>query len=252
MSNSTYKIKVLRGTSDYVKQELLTKYPKVSIVDIKPEEIKFISDIMDVEVFRNLYSPTHITNPNGKTINLSRRDWRKAYVSAGINPSVAYIMCMIAELDKDDIVYDPFCGSSTIPITAFKYFDVKRVLASDISGKALLSSRLNFTIAKVPKEKYKLFRSDISKVILNKQNIDKIITNLPFGIRVGTHEQNILLYSSLERLANKLLRKKGQIILLSQEKTLVRNTFKDWKVKNILRVDEGGLLPEIFLIERKS
>ena len=86
---------------------------------------------------------------------------------------------------------------------------------------------------------------------MNKQNIDKIITNLPFGIRVGTHEQNVFLYSSFEKLANKLLRKKGQIVLLSQEKTLVRNTFKNWKVKSVLRVDEGGLLPEIFLIERE-
>lgn len=246
-----YKIKVLRGTSDYVKQELLTKYSKISIIDIKPEEIKFVSDIVDIEVFRDLYSPIHITDANGKTINLSRRDWRKGYVSAGINPSIAYIMCMIADLDKDDIVYDPFCGSSTIPITALKYFNVKRVLASDISGKALFSSRLNLTTAKIPKEKYKLFRSDISKITLNKQNIDKIITNLPFGIRVGTHEQNVFLYSSFEKLANKLLRKKGQIVLLSQEKTLVRNTFKNWKVKSVLRVDEGGLLPEIFLIERE-
>lgn len=58
----------------------------------------------------------------------------------------------------------------------------------------------------------------------------------------------------LENLADRLLRTKGKLVLLTQEKKLLRETFKKekWKVKSVLRVDEGGLLPEVFIIERRG
>jgi len=61
------------------------------------------------------------------------------------------------------------------------------------------------------------------------------------------------IYKSLELLAKKLLRKKGLLVLLTQEKKLLREIFKkeEWNVKSILRVDEGGLLPEVFVIKRR-
>ena len=43
---------------------------------------------------------------------------------------------------------------------------------------------------------------------MSKRNIDKIVSNLPFGIRVGEHGNNMEIYKSLELLAKKLLRKK--------------------------------------------
>lgn len=215
--------------------------------------IIFESEEKNIETFRNLYSPTHIEDEKGKILNLSRREWRKGFVSAGINPSLAYILCMMADLRKGDIVFDPFCGSSVIPITALKYFDVKRVLCSDISSKAIYTSRENFVAAGIEDSKFKLFKSDIRDIKLNKRNVDKIISNLPFGIRVGEHNQNIEIYEALELIAKKLLRAKGQLVLLTQEKSLLREVFKkeDWKVESVLRVNEGGLLPEIFLIKRR-
>lgn len=104
------------------------------------------------------------------------------------------------------------------------------------------------------KRSLNFFKSDIKDVTLNKKNIDKIISNLPFGIRVGTHDDNVSSYMYLENLADRLLRTKGKLVLLTQEKKLLRETFKKekWKVKSVLRVDEGGLLPEVFIIERRG
>lgn len=249
-----YKLDFLKGTQEYVLKELLEKYPKVEIQKNTPLEIVFSSEETDIEIFRNLYSPTHIEDESGKILKLSKRDWRKGFVPAGINPSLAYILCMVAELKEENILLDPFCGSSVIPITALKYFDVKRVICSDISSNAVYASEQNFKAADVEVEKYKLFKSDIREVHLNKKNVDKIISNLPFGIRVGEHNDNAEVYSSLEILAKKLLRANGQLVLLTQEKTLLREVFKkgDWNVKSVLRVNEGGLLPEVFVIKKKT
>jgi tRNA G10 N-methylase Trm11 len=248
-----YKLNILKGTSEYVLKELLEKYPDIEIKESGKEEILFQSKEKDINVFNNLYSSTHIQDEKGRVINLSKREWREEYVSAGINPSLAYIMCMIANLRQEDILLDPFCGSSVIPITSLTYFNIKRVICSDISGKAIEASITNFKRAKIEESKYKLFRSDIKDIHLSKKNVDKIVSNLPFGIRVGDHNENVDIYKSLEILANKVLRKKGVLVLLTQEKRLIREVFKKdiWIVKSVLRVDEGGLLPEVFVIRRR-
>lgn len=253
MELSTYTLQFLEGTSEFVLRELVEKYPKVKILESNGLKISFSSEEENVEVFRNLYSPTHIENSNGKILNLSSREWRKGFVSAGINPSLAYILCMVAQLKEEDILLDPFCGSSVIPITALKYFDIKRVICSDISSKAIYTSKENFQSAGIEESKYKLFKSDIKDIALSKRNVEKIVSNLPFGIRVGDHNMNIEIYTSLEILAKRLLRKKGVLVLLTQEKKLLREVFKkeDWNVKSVLRVNEGGLLPEVFVIKRK-
>lgn len=247
----TYKLTILEGTQEYVLKELLSKYPDTEIQLRTEEDIVFESDIQTIETFRNLYSPTHIENDEQK-LNLSDREWRVEYVPAGINPSLAYIMCMIADLRESDIVYDPFCGASVIPITALKYFNVKRVMCSDISGNAIEKSKQNFYAANIDGDRYKVFGCDIKKNKLSKQNIDKIICNLPFGIRVGSHEDNQESYQALEVLAKKILRTKGKIVLLTQEKVLIREVFKkdEWHVKSVIRVNEGGLLPEVFEITK--
>ncbi len=246
-----YKLTILEGTQEYVLKELSSKYPKTKILSQTDSDITFESEIFTIESFRNLYSPTHIENKTQK-LNLSDREWRIEYVPAGINPSLAYIMCMIADLRDSDIVYDPFCGASVLPITALKYFNVKRVMCSDISGNAIDKSKKNFYSANIEGNRYKIFGCDIKKNKLSKQNIDKIISNLPFGIRVGSHEENTESYKALEVLAKKILRTKGKVVLLTQEKVLIREVFKkeDWNVKSVIRVDEGGLLPEVFEISK--
>jgi len=254
MINSyTYKLTILEGTQEYVVKELSSKYSDIKIQSQTDTDIVFESDISTIETFRNLYSPTHIENETQR-LNLSDREWRIEYVPAGINPSLAYIMCMIADLKDSDIVYDPFCGASVIPITALKYFNVKRVMCSDISGNAIEKSKHNFFAANIDGDRYKLFGCNIKKNKLSKQNVDKIISNLPFGIRVGSHEENEESYKALEVLAKKILRTKGKIVLLTQEKVLIREVFKkaDWNVKSVLRVNEGGLLPEVFEITKVS
>ncbi len=249
---SMYTLKFLPGTKDYVLRDLMSKYPESKVVKVSEGSLIFQYKDNNIEIFRNLLSPTHIEDSSGRILNLSRRPWRKDFVSAGINPSLAYILCMIADLKSEDILLDPFCGSSTIPITGIKYFNIKKSISSDISGKAIDSSLSNFQKAGIPTRRYKLFKSDISELKLNKRNIDKIVSNLPFGIRVGSHDKNEKIYYELEKVAEKLLRKRGVLVLLTQEKTLLRKVFKNWKIESVLCVNEGGLLPEVFKIRRKS
>lgn len=247
-----YSLKFLDGCKWFVKSELNEKFPSIKIVKECSDSVDFLSDVEDIDEFRVIGSGLSITDSDKKNINLARRKWRKSFVSAGIDPSLAYIMCKIGGVGKNSIILDPFCGSSTIGIIAIKEFFAKRVICSDISGKAIKASKGNFVSAGIESSRYMLFESDVCKVRLNKQNVDLVISNLPFGIRVGNHDENVRSYKCLEELARKILRRKGQLILLTQEKKLLREVFtKDfWSVKSVLKVNEGGLLPEVFVIKR--
>lgn len=250
---SKYKISFRKGLQDYVLNELKEKYPLIDVVKIAKEYIEFRNDGICIEDFRNIYSATLITDGR-RTLNLSRREWRKKFVSAGLDPSIAYIMCKMANIDENCIVYDPFCGASVLPISAILYFNAKRAICSDISGKAIETSKQNFKTANIDMSRYLLFQSDVCDVKLNKQNVDVIISNLPFGIRVGSHMGNVCSYGCLESIAKRILKKKGRLLLLTQEKKLLRNVFKkeDWNVKSVFQVDSGGLLPEVFLLTRRN
>ena len=188
-----YKLETIKGTENFVQKELSDKFSDINIISKKPGEIDFESD-NEINSFKNLLSALRITNEKGVTRNLFRREWRKDFVPAGINPALAYVMCMMADIKNEETISDPFCGGGTIPITVSLYFDTKKVIASDISGKAVNITKKNFEEAKISKEKYFVLQKGVRDLKFQKESIDKIISNLPFGIRAGTHDMNEITY----------------------------------------------------------
>lgn len=167
------------------------------------------------------------TKTNVPNLNLNT-SWRKAFVPAGIKPELAYSLCKFADIKEGEVVYDPFCGSSTIPIIAALNFPVKRVISSDISGSAIDASQKNFDESGLSKDRYVLFRSNISMVKLRKSSIDKVITNPPWGIRSGKHEKNIKVYNAFAKKLNSVLKDNGLAVVITQEKKLIYEAMKDY------------------------
>jgi tRNA (guanine6-N2)-methyltransferase len=249
-----YKLEIVKGTKVFVLKELETKFPEHNVLNTKSESIEFECEINDVDAFYELKSALRIEKENGLIRNLFRRDWKVENVPAGINPSLAYVLCIIGELNEDDIVYDPFCGAGTIPITAAKYFGVNKVFASDISGTAVDKTIQNSKAANLSPKKFITFRSNISQVKLKKNSVSKIISNLPFGVRTNDHEQNVKAYMNLALRSHVFLREGGKLILYTQEKELVRENFKSplFEIEDEMVIEQGGLYPSIFIIKKLS
>lgn len=206
--------------------------------------------------FQDLLSPTHtavIGNESHKIKN-EFRPWRKAYIgSGGINPSLAYVLCQTAEIKAEDIVYDPFCGSGLLPITAHLYFGVHNFMLSDLSGKAIDASQTNLNAAQIKKREYRLFRSNLSMVKLKPESVDKVITNMPFGIRVGRHSKNENLYQTFISKLNSFLTSEGTAIALTTEKKLLTKAAGNiFNVEELTVVRQSGLNPSIFKLTRKA
>lgn len=230
----------------------MAKYPAVKIEREARRGIVFASEIENVDDFRELYSPLRITKENGLTRNLFRRDWRIECVAAGVNPALAYVMCMLADIQPEDVVCDPFCGGGTIAVSAAVYSQPKRVLASDISGTAVDKTIKNFHSAGIKQNKYAVFRSNVSQLKLQPGSVTKLITNLPYGVRVSDHEANIKTYTALADRMAKIIIPGGQLVILTQEKQLLLNSFArpEFKLLEQIDVDQGGLIPRIFVYKR--
>ncbi len=247
-----YKLEIIPGTKEFVLSEIAEKFSeKVRILNATKEIIRFESEIDDVDVFRSLKSPLYVEKKDGPKRNLFRRKWKIETAPAGINPALAFVMCQNAQINSYDIILDPFCGAGTIPITAAKYFKPKRVLASDVSGKAIDQTVVNLKAAKLPKGLVSVFRSNISSLRLSSESVTKIITNMPFGIRVSNHGENVKIYDSFFKKAKNILKPQGLLIILTQEKKLVlENTKTKLELQKEILIEQGKLFPSIFVYKK--
>lgn len=253
-----YKLEIIPGTAEYVLEELNLKHPDSVIKKTKKKSIEFESNEDDIDTFNDLLSVLRIEKENGLIRNLFRREWRKYTSPAGVNPALAYILCIVSEVNEKDKVIDPFCGGGTIALTAAVYFNPEKVFASDISGNAVDMTSRNageinkMKIVKLNSKNFVVFRSNVSQLKLQEGSVNKIISNLPFGIRSKSHDENIKIYREFEIKANKLLSSGDTVTVLTQEKDLIQNTFnKHFRIKKEFDVDQGGLIPKVFVFEKK-
>ena len=125
-----------------------------------------------------------------------KRSYRTEFVPAGINVRLALLMIKIASIQSNENVLDPFCGSGVIPIECALAGLGNKIFGSDIMGNAIKKSLINAKNAEIGK-KVKFFQSDVINIRLPSGLINVIITNLPFGIRVSSHNYNEEIYLKL-------------------------------------------------------
>ncbi len=240
------EISVIQGTEEIVLKKIDQKYnpvvkihPNISIVTINGDYIA--SDY-------NYLKCALIVTDQQTSIKLDKRDWRVAKVAAGINPALAEIMCELAQIKDGDVILDPFCGAGAIPISVLLNHKAQTAIAADISGFATSCTRKNGLAAGLGKELISI-TSDIAELKLGNQSIDIIISNLPFGIRTGSHKENIDSYQALAKKAKLWLKPNGKMILLSQEVKLVHEIFGDYKLIRDIPIYHRGINPHIFIYQ---
>jgi len=251
-----YKLDFVKGIRKFVKDDLYFHFSEQFKITKETDSLIIIeTDVQDIDAFRILRTVLHVSLIEDDRVvverNLFRKEWRKNLVPAGINPTLSYVICKVAELKETDIVMDPFCGGGTIVITANLDFKVKKFLASDISSTAVEYTKKNILEAKITKDKYTLFINDVKRLHLQKDYLDKIITNMPFGIREGKHDSNINLYKSFINFSYSTLKKEGLLVAFTTEKTLIEQNIKGkFELIDEIKITQGGLYPSIFVLKK--
>lgn len=183
----------------------------------------------------------------------TRFDYRKCAIAASIHPAMAACLARYALSFADaghPRVLDPFCGSGTLVFELERAAPTAALLGVDISEQALQAARTNALAAK---SKARFLRKDILK-FSPREPFDLILSNLPFGNRVGTHATNEPLYRGFVKLLPEFLPPGGVAVLYTMEHKLLTACIKREPALNVVaeaRTEAGGLNPRVTVVKRK-
>ena len=127
----------------------------------------------------------------------------------------------------------------------------KRLLGVDISEKAILAAKEN---AKTAGANVFFYNTDCRRFSLH-ERADEIISNLPFGNRVGTHTDNVRLYDDLFMLMPKWLKEGGIAVLYTMENTLLMQKIREnsrFELLRCIKTEAGGLMPTVAVLRLKG
>ena len=175
----------------------------------------------------------------------NRFPYRKNCLPASINPVTANIIANVAKFyNAPNCVCDCFCGTATMLIERARTINAN-FYGSDINEKAVEMAKENCELANV---QAKIIRKNVA--LLSGQ-FDEIISNLPYGLRVGNHENNFEIYSALAKKCKNVLNKNGFAFLYTADKACLRKLLKQngLTLINEIPMESGGLYCSLFIVK---
>ena len=166
------------------------------------------------------------------TIRLSddrmrQRDYKVAHFPGSLRPSAAAAMAMLSQPTDDDVVLDPLCGAGTILIERAHLGRYRMLLGGDSSPEAVAAARENVGPRYKPIE---LREWDAVALPLGDGAVTRIITNLPWGRKWGSHPENRQLYPRLMHEFRRVLAPGGLMVLMTSETRLMRELLEEHKI----------------------
>jgi len=146
------------------------------------------------------------------------RDYKIAHRPGSLRPSVAAAMALLSNPAPEDVFLDPMCGTGTILIERAHIGRYAMLLGGDSDPETLEAARENIGPRYKPIE---LRQWDAVALPLEDASVDKIVSNLPWGIRHGSHSDNRKLYPRLIAEFRRVLKPGGTMVLLSAETRLM-------------------------------
>ena len=203
-------------------------------------EVEFWATMIDAEFFL--------------TVRLSddrmrHREYKTAHRPASLRPSSAAALAWLSAPREDDVVLDPFCGAGTILIERANLGRYAMLIGSDRDAEALSAARTNVGNRYKP---IQLENWDAAKLPLGDSSVDKIVTNLPWGVRYGTHGENRKLYPIWFNSFARVLKSGGTMVLLTAEWRLMRDLERSRKIRpaKIIRVSVLGTPASIYVCNK--
>ncbi|MDL2220206.1 methyltransferase [Eubacteriales bacterium OttesenSCG-928-N14] len=184
------------------------------------------------------------------TYHDARFDYRLSSVPASIHPAAAAatLQLVAARMQRDARILDPFCGSGTMLIERAKLCGYRMLEGVDINRKATDIATANGRAADVQLHAY---HRDIVGFVA-KHPYQEIISNMPFGNRVGNHDSNVKLYQNFFTQLPQMLAQDGFALLITNEKQLLKDCIAANSTLRLISetpFSSGGLSPSAFVVE---
>jgi len=175
---------------------------------------------------------------------------RLARLPASTTPVVSAVLARLLKPEAGHLVLDPFCGAGTNLITVVSLQPDVRLVGVDVQATALDAAREN--LARLTTE-WRLVRADARDLPMDDASVDRVVANLPFGKRVGSHGVNVDLYPRFLRELTRVLTPKGRAVLLTDDKRLFVESVQrtaDIRIVKEIQVATGGVHPSAYVVTR--
>lgn len=181
---------------------------------------------------------------------MRQRTYKHEHLPASLRPTVAAAMVRLSEPRPDDVFLDPMCGAGTILIERALAGRYRLLLGGDRGTDAVRVARGNVGPRYKPIE---VRQWDATALPLDDASVDKLVSNLPFGEQIGSHEQNRALYPKLLAELVRVVRPGGRLVLLTGERALIRHVISGWRALRLRETYDVLLLGKsatIYVLDR--
>ena len=172
-----------------------------------------------------------------------------------LKANVAAAMVRLAELKKSGPlkVGDLFCGSGTILIEAARTYPHHRWVGFDLNKQAVSGAQQNLQANGVTA--VEVFRGNSICLAREWDGLfDRIITNPPFGLRLGKRIHYESFYRELVATLDRLLRPGGMAVVLVMKFGVMRHAIlrSSLSLQSFHPVEMNGVRPTIMVLSRKE
>jgi 23S rRNA G2445 N2-methylase RlmL len=174
------------------------------------------------------------------------RGTMRRFAPAALRPTVAHCFVWLSKPEADDVFLDPCCGSGTILCERLAY-PAQRITGGDISEEAVRAARQN-----APLLESHVHRWDARQLPMDSGSVDKIVSNLPFGMQISVPEQLGAFYRDVMREMDRVLKRRGTAIFLADDETaLIRAAEPSGlHLRETVPLSLKGLNPRLFIFTK--
>ncbi|MFA4640197.1 tRNA (guanine(6)-N2)-methyltransferase [Pyrococcus kukulkanii] len=178
--------------------------------------------------------------------SLHRRPWRVYDHPAHLKASIANALIELAEPEGTFI--DPFCGSGTIPIELALRGYGDRIICLEKFKKHLIGAKMNALSAGVY-DKLEFILGDATKLSLYVDSVNTVVSNLPYGLKIGRKSMIPELYMRFFSELAKVFDGRG--VFITTEKREIERAIEEngFQITHHRTIGHGGLNVHCYVIK---
>ncbi len=209
----------------------------------------------DVNIRVDIFDDTAIVGVQLTREPLSRRHAKVYSPRAALKTTVAYAMLHLARLPEGSgRLLDPFCGSGTILLEAGSLYPDLQLYGCDRFEEPVAGARRNLE-ANGLAHRAQVLQADARDLhcVFPAHHFQAIVTNPPFGLRLGRRTDFDQLYTKFLRAARGVLAPEGRLVVLVHRRGPFNRAARrtpGLRIVHVRAIETGDVYPYIFVLEK--
>lgn len=179
------------------------------------------------------------------------RAWRVRDWPGALNAVVAQAVIQLTKPTPDDVFLNIGSGSGTILIERGLFGPAQALMGCEISKDVIEIAEENAQAADLTLD---WLNADARRLPIASASVDALAADLPFGVLVGSQEENMRLYPALLAEAARVAKPGARFVIVTQAIKVMETVLPAqtaWNMIEMLKITQGGLHPRIYVLVRQ-